>query len=482
MPTPQPISQPTTAVLVLYSFRRCPYAIRARLALAAAGLRPGVDLELREVHLAAKPPELLEVFPRGTVPVLLLADPPDGQLSREQALREKLSGEPLFSEQSLSEQPLSEQPLSEQQPSEPPLGDQPQNSRAPGAPECLIPATGPVNKNATGSSNKAVIQSGVNTGIKTVAASIGVSAQGQAPARSLSATQVPQDAGAGAVLGESLAIMQWALNHSDPEGWLQGRNSAEIRAIEALIAQNDGPFKHHLDRWRYPDRYPDADPGAHHQAALAILRQWNQRLAPGGWLLGERPSLADMALLPFVRQFRHTDAAAFDQEPDLVPLQSWLQRFLEGAPLAAVMQEPWASRRPWRSHRWLYHLAMAPEWRQARTDGEYRRSSRGLALEEVGFIHAYAAHQIAATAERFFADAGEVVLLCIDPVRLQQAGVEVRWEMAPSSGGSEPGECFPHLYGPLPLAAVLHSEPWTRPKRSCNIPQVGAIHQAMPAS
>ncbi|MEA5410831.1 glutathione S-transferase N-terminal domain-containing protein, partial [Synechococcus sp. BA-120 BA3] len=44
---------------VLYSFRRCPYAIRARLTLAAAGLRPGVDLELREVHLGRKPPELL---------------------------------------------------------------------------------------------------------------------------------------------------------------------------------------------------------------------------------------------------------------------------------------------------------------------------------------------------------------------------------------------------------------------------------------
>ncbi|MEB3332919.1 MAG: DUF952 domain-containing protein, partial [Synechococcaceae cyanobacterium] len=44
---------------VLYSFRRCPYAIRARLALAAATFSPGPDLELREVALKAKPPELL---------------------------------------------------------------------------------------------------------------------------------------------------------------------------------------------------------------------------------------------------------------------------------------------------------------------------------------------------------------------------------------------------------------------------------------
>jgi len=61
------VAEPTP---VLYSFRRCPYAIRARLALAAAGLVPGRDLELREVSLRAKPPELLAASAKGTVPVL----------------------------------------------------------------------------------------------------------------------------------------------------------------------------------------------------------------------------------------------------------------------------------------------------------------------------------------------------------------------------------------------------------------------------
>ena len=53
---------------ILYSFRRCPYAIRARLALEAAR----VEVEVREVALRAKPPELLEASPKGTVPVLVL--------------------------------------------------------------------------------------------------------------------------------------------------------------------------------------------------------------------------------------------------------------------------------------------------------------------------------------------------------------------------------------------------------------------------
>ena len=64
MPSPYP---------VLYSFRRCPYAMRARLALASSGQ----SCALREVVLANKPAELLSASPKGTVPVLVL---PSGQV------------------------------------------------------------------------------------------------------------------------------------------------------------------------------------------------------------------------------------------------------------------------------------------------------------------------------------------------------------------------------------------------------------------
>lgn len=64
------------ALPVLYSFRRCPYAMRARLALSVAGVR----CELREVVLKEKPPEMLAASPKATVPVLVL---PDGQVLDE---------------------------------------------------------------------------------------------------------------------------------------------------------------------------------------------------------------------------------------------------------------------------------------------------------------------------------------------------------------------------------------------------------------
>ena len=233
---------------------------------------------------------------------------------------------------------------------------------------------------------------------------------------------------------------------------------AACPAALALIAENDGPFKHHLDRYRYASRFPGVDPEHHRAEALAILRRWSERLAPGGWLLGDHPSLADWALLPFVRQFRLADPAGFDAEDHIGPLQGWLRRFLEGEELARVMAEDWAPRHGWRSPGWLYHLALAEEWRAVATgvaDAAYRRSTRGLALEEVGFVHASGADQIEATYRRFYADAGEVLLLTIDPARLQAAGVPVRWEPAPESG-----ERFPHIHGPLPVSAVLKAEPY----------------------
>ena len=59
-----------TSLPILYSFRRCPYAMRARLAIAASGQ----TVELREVVLRDKPQQMLDASPKGTVPVLVLPD------------------------------------------------------------------------------------------------------------------------------------------------------------------------------------------------------------------------------------------------------------------------------------------------------------------------------------------------------------------------------------------------------------------------
>lgn len=206
------------ALPVLYSFRRCPYAMRARLALSVSGQ----TYELREIVLRNKPADLLAASPKGTVPVLVL----------------------------------------------------------PG----------------------------------------------------------------GGVIDESLDIMRWALQQHDPQGWL----SADRATMDKLIAANDGPFKHSLDRYKYPNRHADESGGdaagfalRHRTEAAQWMAQLNARLTDG-WLLGTQASLADMALLPFVRQFAHTDPVWFAAQP-WPRLQGWLAAFEASALYAGVMQKhaPW---------------------------------------------------------------------------------------------------------------------------------------------
>jgi glutathione S-transferase len=228
--TPASPAPADSSLPVLYSFRRCPYAMRARLALAVSGQR----CELREVVLRSKPPEMLAASPKGTVPVLVLPD--------------------------------------------------------------------------------------------------------------------------GAVVEQSLDIMLWALGQNDPEGWLVPQHGSMADMLE-LVAVNDGAFKHSLDRYKYPNRYRDeaakeaaeqtggdaaAFATAHRMAGADWLGQLELMLEQHGWLFGAQASLADMALLPFVRQFAHTDAAWFAAQP-WPRLQAWLAGFEASALYQGVMEKhaPW---------------------------------------------------------------------------------------------------------------------------------------------
>ena len=70
IPTERVAKTPPQTLPILYSFRRCPYAMRARLGLAFAGQ----NYELREIILRRKPTEMIAISPKGTVPVLKLMD------------------------------------------------------------------------------------------------------------------------------------------------------------------------------------------------------------------------------------------------------------------------------------------------------------------------------------------------------------------------------------------------------------------------
>lgn len=103
----------------------------------------------------------------------------------------------------------------------------------------------------------------------------------------------------------------------------------------------------------------------------------------------------------------------------------------------------------------IFHIALPEDWAAAFTFGEYAMSTRAMSLDEVGFIHCSTRAQIEATANRFYADLHELALLTVDPLLVP---ANIIWE--PPAPGAD--ELFPHIYGPLPIAAVNIHQFWTR--------------------
>ncbi|MCD9114456.1 glutathione S-transferase [Pseudomonas bijieensis] len=193
----------------LYSFRRCPYAMRARMALRYSA----VEVEIVEVSLKAKPAEMLALSSKGTVPVLQV----DGR-----------------------------------------------------------------------------------------------------------------------VIDESLDIMRWALAQQDPDNWRLFGDLEGQALTAALIEENDQVFKLHLNRYKYPERHPEHSVEHYRVEGEVFLRRLEALLETRPFLAADHQSLADVALMPFVRQFAHVDREWFAQAP-YPRLQDWLQRFLESELFMAIM-------------------------------------------------------------------------------------------------------------------------------------------------
>ena len=197
----------------LYSFRRCPYAMRARLGLLFAEQQ----VELREVVLKNKPPQMLDISPKGTVPVLQLID--------------------------------------------------------------------------------------------------------------------------GTVIEQSREIMLWALEQNDPQNLL---DKTVLNDANALIDQNDDEFKYWLDHYKYADRHPEMTQIEYRQQGEVFLKQLEVLLLKNSYLLGTNISVADIGIIPFVRQFAHVDRNVFYDLP-YPNLQRWLQDWLQHPLFLQAMTKfkPW---------------------------------------------------------------------------------------------------------------------------------------------
>ena len=103
----------------------------------------------------------------------------------------------------------------------------------------------------------------------------------------------------------------------------------------------------------------------------------------------------------------------------------------------------------------IYHISLVSAWRAARGASEYTMSSNGVTLAQAGFIHCCYVNQISGVLQRFYGEVTDpMCLLGIDPNRV---GLPV---IAENLEGGE--ELFPHIYGPIPIAAVTEVSMLTR--------------------
>jgi len=99
----------------------------------------------------------------------------------------------------------------------------------------------------------------------------------------------------------------------------------------------------------------------------------------------------------------------------------------------------------------LCHMCAGPDWQTAQRHGEHRPDS----LREVGFVHLSTPEHVHLPANRIYRGRDDLLLLHIDPARLD---APVRWE--PGLPTDPASMLFPHLYGPLPVAAVIAVTPY----------------------
>lgn len=138
----------------------------------------------------------------------------------------------------------------------------------------------------------------------------------------------------GGVLEQSWDIMHWALSARDPNGWW-GR-AQSTKNLE-LVARNDGVFKFHLDRYKYPLRFGNVDRVEHRDSAVSeVLLPLDSELAQRGYLGGNDPCATDLAIFPFVRQFAAVAPDWFARQA-LPALQVWLAGCLASPLFATCM-------------------------------------------------------------------------------------------------------------------------------------------------
>ena len=144
------------------------------------------------------------------------------------------------------------------------------------------------------------------------------------------------------VIDESLDVMLWALKRSDPNNLLLSENDHALSQMLSLIELFDREFKTVLEQYKCAKRYKEDNLTETRAACLIYIAQLEARLSHHQFLMSKQESLADIALLPFIRQFARVERQWYLQSP-YPNLQAWLTRYLQSPMFTKVMAKypPW---------------------------------------------------------------------------------------------------------------------------------------------
>ena len=126
----------------------------------------------------------------------------------------------------------------------------------------------------------------------------------------------------GTVIDESHDIIVWAVGQNDLHGW-----SSYLDEMSRLVEINDFQFKPHLDKYKYSSREPELSVEDHRENCDFFLEYLNSILADRKFLGGDRQTVVDISVFPFIRQFAFVDKDYFDTLP-YPQLQAWLDRHI----------------------------------------------------------------------------------------------------------------------------------------------------------
>ncbi len=137
------------------------------------------------------------------------------------------------------------------------------------------------------------------------------------------------------IIDESIEIINWVLDQNNI--FKDNISSEQTKITEQIIDIFDNKFKYHLDRYKYSNRYENADKKFHQKECLDILIDLEKVISDGNWFFGNELNKLDISILPFLRQFRIADPHWFDSLKQIPKIQKLLYNFLDSNLLNQIM-------------------------------------------------------------------------------------------------------------------------------------------------